>query len=92
MFIMDCTGSMSPWIEAAKTEIKSIIDCLRNQFFNINIRVSIVGYRDYSVYKPSENMYSIFKFSTDIAKCLKFLENLEAIGNSDLCEDVAGGL
>ena len=92
MFIMDCTGSMSPWIEAAKREIKSIIDCLRNQFFNINIRVSIVGYRDYSVYDPKENMYSIFEFSTDIEKCLKFLKELRAIGNRDLCEDVAGGL
>ena len=92
MFIMDCTGSMSPWIEAAKREIKSIIECLKNQFFNINIRVSIVGYRDYSVYDPKENMYSIFEFSTDIEKCLKFLKELRAIGNSDLCEDVAGGL
>ncbi len=92
MFIMDCTGSMSPWIEACKREIKSIIDCLRNQYFNIKIRVSIVAYRDYSVYKPQENMYSIFEFSTDIEKCLIFLKNLEAIGNNDLCEDVAGGL
>jgi len=32
MFIMDCTGSMSPWIDAAKKEVKSIIDCIRNQF------------------------------------------------------------
>jgi len=32
MFIMDCTGSMNPWIDAAKKEVKSIIDCIRNQF------------------------------------------------------------
>ena len=30
MFIMDCTGSMYPWIDAAKREIKSIINCLKN--------------------------------------------------------------
>jgi hypothetical protein len=30
MFIMDCTGSMGPWIDAAKREIKSIIDTLKN--------------------------------------------------------------
>ena len=54
--------------------------------------MSIVGYRDYSVYNPKVNMYSIFDFSTDIVKCLEFLKDLEAIGNSDLCEDVAGGL
>jgi len=30
MFILDCTVSMLPWIGAAKREIRSIIDCLRN--------------------------------------------------------------
>ena len=35
MFIIDCTGSMGSWIEASKKEIKSIIDCVRNQHFNI---------------------------------------------------------
>jgi hypothetical protein len=35
MFIIDCTGSMGCWIEACKREIKAIIDCVRNQHFNI---------------------------------------------------------
>lgn len=35
MFIIDCTGSMGSWIEASKREIKSIIDCVKNQHFNI---------------------------------------------------------
>ena len=47
MFIIDCTGSMGSWIEACKKEIRSIIDCVRNQHFNIQIRVSIVAYRDH---------------------------------------------
>ena len=92
MFIMDCTGSMSPWIEACKREIKSVIDCIRNQYFNIQIRVSIVAYRDYSVSNPEKNMYDLYPFSTNIEECLVFLKNLRAIGNRDLCEDVAGGL
>lgn len=57
MFIMDCTASMTPWIDAAKREIKSIIDCLRSKFFNLKIRVSIVAYRDYSVPEPEKYMY-----------------------------------
>lgn len=92
MFIMDCTGSMTPWIDAAKREIKSIIDCLKNQFFNLKIRVSFVGYRDYSVRGGESNMYSIFDFSTNIDKCLEFLGKVEAIYNHDLFEDAAGGL
>lgn len=92
MFIMDCTASMTPWIDAVKREIKSIIDKLRNQFSSIKIRVSIVAYRDYSVDEPEKNMYSIFNFSTNIDKCLTFLHGLKAIVNADLSEDVAGGL
>ena len=70
MFIMDCTGSMIPWIDTARREIRSIINCLKNQFFNLKIRVSFVGYRDYSVEGGEANMYSIFDFNTNIESCL----------------------
>lgn len=66
MFIIDCTGSMGSWIEACKREIKSIIDCIRNQFFNIQIRVSIVAYRDHC----DGNLISeVFPFSHNIDGC-----------------------
>lgn len=91
---MDCTGSMSPWIETCKKEIKSIIDYVQTQFFKMIVRVSIVGYRDF--FDPPEydklNHFSIFPFDTDIEKCHKFLNTLEPIGNIDLAEDVVGGL
>ena len=35
MFIIDCTGSMGSWINASKKEIKSIIECIRNQYYGI---------------------------------------------------------
>ena len=88
MFIIDCTGSMGSWIEACKTEIRSIIDCVRNQHFNIQIRVSIVAYRDHCDGKLIEE---IFPFSTDIEGCSKFLKQLIATGGGDGPEDVAGG-
>jgi hypothetical protein len=64
MFIIDCTGSMGSWIEACKKEIKSIIDCVRNQHFNIQIKVSIVAYRDHC----DGNLISeVLPFTNDIA-------------------------
>ena len=48
MFIMDCTASMSSWIEACKVEIKAIIAFIQTQFFKMKVRVSIIGYRDFS--------------------------------------------
>jgi hypothetical protein len=63
MFIIDCTSSMLRWIEACKKEINSIIDYVRNQYLDIKIRVSVVGYRDFSeIFRISE----IFPFSQDI--------------------------
>jgi hypothetical protein len=66
MFIIDCTGSMSRWIDACKTEIKSIIDFLRNQHLNIKIRVSIVAYRDHC---DGDRISEVFSFSDNIEEC-----------------------
>jgi hypothetical protein len=66
MFIIDCTSSMSSWIDACKQEIKSIIDSVRNQHFNMKIRVSIVGYRDHC---DGDRISEIFAFSEDIESC-----------------------
>ncbi len=88
MFIIDCTGSMGSWIGACKKEIKSIIDCVRNQHFNIQIRVSVVAYRDHC---DGKKIQEIFPFNTDIASCQKFISGLEATGGGDGPEDVAGG-
>jgi hypothetical protein len=66
MFIIDCTGSMGSWIGACKKEIRSIIDCVRNQHFNIKIRVSIVAYRDHC---DGDDIAEVFSFSDDIESC-----------------------
>jgi hypothetical protein len=88
MFIIDCTGSMGSWINACKQEIRAIIDCVRNQHFNIKIRVSIVAYRDHC---DGDMISEVFGFSDNIEACQKFLKNLDATGGGDLPEDVAGG-
>lgn len=88
MFIIDCTGSMGSWIDACKKEIKAIIDCVRNQHFNIKIRTSIVAYRDHC---DGKDIAEVFSFSNDIAACQEFLKQLRATGGGDFPEDVAGG-
>ncbi len=57
MFIIDCTASMSPWIEACKKEIKSIIEFVQNKFLYIMIRVSIVAYRDHTYGEKIEEVF-----------------------------------
>ncbi len=88
MFIIDCTSSMLAWIDACKKEINSIIDYVRNQYLDIKIRVSVVGYRDFSeIFHISE----IFPFSEDIQACRNFLASLVAYGGADTPEDLCGG-
>merc|ERR1712227_1007293 len=45
-FVMDCTSSMAPWIEAAKTTVKDMIAALPPDV--PNKRVGFVGYRDFN--------------------------------------------
>ncbi|KAL4467275.1 hypothetical protein ABPG72_010082 [Tetrahymena utriculariae] len=88
MFIMDCTGSMSSWIQAVKNEILSIVTTIKDvNKGNTSIRISFIGYRDYGV----DQRYSIFNFSDNIDEFEKFLINVQPIANSDTPEDVAGG-
>ncbi len=66
MFIIDSTGSMGPWIDACKKEINSIIECIRSKYMNIEIRVSIIAYRDFC---DDEHVQEVFPFTEDIAAC-----------------------
>jgi vacuole morphology and inheritance protein 14 len=87
MFIIDCTGSMSAWINASKDEITSIIEYVRTQNYGIQIRVSIVAYRDIR----DSKRFEVLPFTEDTALPKKFISGLVADGGDDGPEDIAGG-
>lgn len=91
MFIIDCTASMGPWIDACKNEINSIVDFIRSKNFGLIIRLSVVGYRDHNY---GENQFTILPFTEKIDTFNTFISKLEAMGceDNDYPEDVAGGL
>ena len=47
MFIMDCTGSMTPWIEECKNSVLEILKNIKTENSECRIRTSFVGYRDF---------------------------------------------
>lgn len=47
LFLMDCTGSMGPWINQAKDKIFAIIEAATKIDKRVYPRVGFVGYRDY---------------------------------------------
>ena len=91
-FVLDCTGSMDSKIQAAKEKIveiqRRIVGSLGH---GGNVRFSVVGYRDHYYRTPFE----ILPLTKDVKKVEDFLSKLHAdekTGDSDICEDVIGGL
>jgi len=87
--MIDCTGSMGSWIEIAKTKAKEVIKQAQERF-KVDIRVSFVGYRDFSDQLRFQT--KDFVGEDDIDSVVSLISNCAASGGGDGPEDVAGGL
>jgi hypothetical protein len=86
-FLMDCTASMEPWIQAAKDQITQIIDSTVIEHPLFDVRVGFLGYRDYG----DDAQFISYDF-TNPSALLHCIRNVHASGGDDVAEDVAGGL
>lgn len=86
-FVLDCTGSMEPWIHESKTKIQEIIRQNRRQHSNAHFEVALVAYRDYD--DMVRMRVTDFTTPSQIAQAL---EPIHAEGGDDEAEDVAGAL
>lgn len=84
---MDITGSMDPWIQAAKDHIFDIVRKTRQETPDAEVRVAFVGYRDYGD-KPQY----VYKNLGNVDDTLDVIQTVRAMGGDDQAEDVAGGL
>ena len=85
--LLDCTSSMSSWIERSKNTLKQIIDHVKSENPGLTVRVSFVGYRDIKDHKRFE----ISPFTGDIDATKAFIGKISASGGADMPEDVQGG-
>jgi hypothetical protein len=85
-FILDCTASMQPWIDAAKERIVDTIQTIRTSHPTCQIQVGFVGYRDFH---DSTHIIRI-PFTTDVQMLQDSIMDVVAEGGDDTCEDVAG--
>ena len=86
-FLIDCTGSMEPWIQAAKDQVKQMIQTTQTEQPDAEFQTAFVGYRDYG----EEERFIVVDF-TEPDNMLARVESVHADGGSDAAEDVAGGL
>lgn len=86
-FVMDCTASMKPWMDAAKEHIQTLIYEAREQHPEARFQVGFVGYRDYG----SREQHIVFEFM-DAEELVRHIRPLVAKEGEDEAEDVAWGL
>ena len=86
--LLDCTSSMSSWIERAKTTLKDILkNVVDSCSGNLKVKVCFIGYRDHC----DSVRFTIHDFTEDIEKMKKFISSVQATGGGDFPEDVVGG-
>ena len=88
VFLVDCTGSMLPYISQTKQDIDYIVDFIKEEFEN-KVKLAFVSYRDH---KDGSYRIQNLDFSEDIYKFKEFVGSIEATGGDDGPEDVLGGL
>lgn len=89
LFLIDTTASMSGHINAAKEQVKSIINDIKFAFLGeAEVRIAVVGYKDH---QDNPNIESL-DFTTDPNVVRSFIDGLRATGGGDTPEDMLGGI
>lgn len=86
--VMDCTGSMQTWIDAAKDTAIEAFDEIRKQYTYSTIRLGLICYRDIG----DDERFIVSPLTENIESIQEVLKNVRAKGGNDTSEDVAGAL
>jgi hypothetical protein len=86
-FLMDCTGSMERWIQAAKDHVTTMVQDIQHEYPAAEFETAFVGYRDYD----DEEQFVVVGLSNP-SNMLERIADVHAGGGDDTAEDVAGGL
>ncbi|KAK1752775.1 hypothetical protein QBC47DRAFT_389247 [Echria macrotheca] len=89
LFLIDTTGSMMSYIQAAKNQVRSIVTDIKEAFsHDADVRIAVVGYKDHG----DHNSIQFLDFTPSADKVKSFLDSLKASGGGDPPEDVLGGI
>ena len=88
VFIIDATGSMSSYIEAAKSEAKNISEELSKKFPDMDFQYGYVFYRDPIDSKGDK--HEIINLTNDVNSLPEQISKIAAYGGGDLPEDWVG--
>lgn len=83
-FVLDCTASMNPWIDAAKNKLLDLLEDLQESHKNFKIYAGFVGYRDFG-----EHWHRV-DFTDNYVTIHDTIMKIHAWGGGDEAENVAG--
>lgn len=81
---------MTPWIQECKSSILEILENIKKENPQCDIRMSFVGYRDFDQ-QTDEHQFKVLDFTDDPDDLTVFLAKVRAKGGADLAEDICGG-
>jgi hypothetical protein len=87
-FVVDSTGSMSPYIESVEASIRDIIRRIWATNGNLNLRLAMIAYRDVG----DSNRFEVLDFVSSVDVFTTFLNKIRAVGGADAPEDIAGAI
>ncbi|KAN0018915.1 hypothetical protein ACTFIU_008849 [Dictyostelium citrinum] len=86
--MLDCTGSMGPWIKESKEKIIKLTELLEKYYVGLELNVSFIGYRDIG----EVDRFEIFPFTTNLGYLSSQINLVVPHGGGDIPEDIAGTL
>jgi hypothetical protein len=84
--LMDCTGSMSSYINAAKTEIGNLVSNINDFYPNIGLRLAFIAYRDHCDGAERLRILSFGESKSDVKTFQTFVGSQIAHGGGDAPE------
>ncbi|KAI3635184.1 hypothetical protein MIR68_006750 [Amoeboaphelidium protococcarum] len=87
--LLDCTGSMQPWIDGVKDNILELSTRITEHYPKANFRMAFVRYTDFDM---GSNNISVPDFTCYDDEFRRFVSTIKAQGGADGPEDVFGGL
>ena len=88
LFLIDATGSMDPYIDAARNETENISKELRKLYPEMNFQYGYVFYRD--PVDSKEDKHEIINLTDNVNSLPSKIKKIKAIGGGDLPEDWVG--
>ena len=86
-FLIDATGSMARWLDAAKSQTRKIANDLRRGNPDLTLEVGAVFYRDFG----DDEQFVTVPFTEHVDNFVEQIRDVMPTGGDDTCEDVAGG-